>query len=105
MLGPRVGYLQGHIKLPTQDFSSRTLLYVDFPHGYPAGPSAMSSRVLNEHETLPQILTLQHAQETLNRIVHALSNMIDRLEAPVLDPLGDVLVTRLAVPHDVRIED
>jgi hypothetical protein len=63
------------------------------------------SRILNLQNTLPQIVALQHPQKAIHGIIHPLSNVINGLEAPVLDPFRDILVTSCAVFDDVGIED
>jgi hypothetical protein len=61
-------------------------------------------RIRNLQDTLPQVLALEHSQETLNRIVHAFGNMVDALEASFSNPFAHVLVSGFRVRHDVGIE-
>jgi hypothetical protein len=64
-----------------------------------------TSRILNPNETLAQVLALEHAQESINCIVHAPCAVVLRVESALLNPLGDGVVTSRAMLGDVGIED
>lgn len=65
--------------------------------------SLTSSSLLDLQDTLPQVLALEHTQKSVDRIVHSIRDMIIGLETAIRNPLGDILIPRLMVLHDVRI--
>ena len=65
----------------------------------------LSLGLCNLQNALPQILPLQHTQKPLDRVVYAIGDMINRLEAAVSNPLGDVLVALLSPARNVRVEN
>jgi hypothetical protein len=67
-------------------------------------PHSTTSGILDPNETLPQILALQHAQESVDCILHTPRTVILRVEATLLKPLRDVLVTGGTVLGNVGIE-
>lgn len=60
--------------------------------------------VRNLQNTLPQILAFQHTQKAINGVIHTRGDVVDRLETPVGDPFGDVVVTLRSPASDVGVE-
>lgn len=62
-------------------------------------------RLRNLQNALPEVLTLEHAQEAVDGIIDTVGDVVDALETAVGDPLADVLVALFPPADDVGVED
>jgi len=54
-------------------------------------------------DRLAQIFPFEHTKEALNSIVHAIGDVVGRLEASILDPLRNVLIASFLMLHDILV--